>query len=69
MTNMIVLFLIGLGTVLVGSLVFRWAIHGLSSFAEISATSACGLVAAGTFLMFYALPSLINSVLEVISRL
>lgn len=69
MTDMTVLFLIGLVSVLVGSLIFRWAIQGLSFFAEISATAACGLTASGTFLMFYALPSLINNVLEVISRL
>lgn len=68
MANIATVFLIGLGVVIISAIVYRVAIQDFcySTIAENVSILACGAVFAGSFLMFYALPSLIGELAKMI---
>lgn len=68
MANIVTVFLIGLGVVIVSAIVYRVAIQNFcySAIAENASILACGAIFAGSFLMFYALPSLIGELAKII---
>lgn len=68
MTNMVLWFFISLTVMIISAIAHRIAIPNFcySTIAEAVSVLTCGTMAAGAFLVFFSLPSLLNELVDII---